>query len=521
MTLNRKKRINMKKQSKQKGSALILALILVLVLSVMATSMMFLSQSETWGSMNYRLMTQARYGAESGLHAAANYLMFTYQTPGTNATDPLAPYGSFSAMQPVLYNNTPVMLSSITSGDVDDAPNYPAAAVQADFLSKVTGSVPAGATAVNYSATATLLTMESISVFGSATPQTVQTWLLTGRGTIAGVRNSTVEVSSVMEQLVSPMFNYAAFAKSNTCAALDFSGSGGSNSYDSSAGSNALANPATGGNVGTNGAVLLQGSATIGGNVSAPHTGVSTSKTACPAGTVDTSLALVTIGNGTLTGSVTRLPQPLNYPTLTVPPPGIINLNLSGKSTDCLAVATCTFLATAGANKTDTYTLPPGSYGDIQASGTNTVLNLTAGTYNINAICSSSSPVFNIVSGPIILNITGNPANLSSSTCANPIDFSAQTIVKNSSGSWDPGTLQMIYEGTGTVNLAGGASGLGLLYAPNASVNMVGGSAWYGSIIGNTINDNGGTAINYDRNLQNEYFTRGNYMLHTFNWSKN
>ena len=54
------------KRSNQRGAALILALLLVFILSVMAVSLMFLSQSETWASMNYRLMTQGRYGAEAG-----------------------------------------------------------------------------------------------------------------------------------------------------------------------------------------------------------------------------------------------------------------------------------------------------------------------------------------------------------------------------------------------------------------------------------------------------------------------
>ena len=77
------------KRSKQKGAALIFAMIFVLVLSIMAASLMFLSQSETWSSMNYRLMTQSRYGAEAGLHAAANYFMNSYTLPNTTGSDPL------------------------------------------------------------------------------------------------------------------------------------------------------------------------------------------------------------------------------------------------------------------------------------------------------------------------------------------------------------------------------------------------------------------------------------------------
>jgi len=57
------------KNTNQKGSALIFALIFMLILSVMGASLMFLSQSETWSGMNYKMMTQTRYGAEAGINA--------------------------------------------------------------------------------------------------------------------------------------------------------------------------------------------------------------------------------------------------------------------------------------------------------------------------------------------------------------------------------------------------------------------------------------------------------------------
>src|SRR4029077_6413627 len=77
------------KRTNQKGAAFILALIIGLMLSVTGATLMFLSQSETWSSMNYRLMTQSRYGAEAGLHTAANYLMNNYALPGGGG-DPLS-----------------------------------------------------------------------------------------------------------------------------------------------------------------------------------------------------------------------------------------------------------------------------------------------------------------------------------------------------------------------------------------------------------------------------------------------
>src|SRR5260370_36909295 len=79
------------KRSSQKGAALIFAMIFTLVLTIVGVSMMFLSQSEPWSTLNYRLMTGSRYGAEAGLHAAANSLMNNYVPPTAafGATDHL------------------------------------------------------------------------------------------------------------------------------------------------------------------------------------------------------------------------------------------------------------------------------------------------------------------------------------------------------------------------------------------------------------------------------------------------
>src|SRR5262245_44505584 len=79
------------KRTSENGVALILALLLITVLSIMGISLMFLSQSETWSSLNYRYASQARDAAESGINSAANYLMFTYAAPGTVA-DPMTGY---------------------------------------------------------------------------------------------------------------------------------------------------------------------------------------------------------------------------------------------------------------------------------------------------------------------------------------------------------------------------------------------------------------------------------------------
>src|SRR5690242_9721140 len=103
----------------QKGAAMVFTLIFVLVLTLLAASLLFVSQSETWSGLNYRLMTQARYGAEAGVQSAANYIINNYAPPGS-AGDPIAAY-NYTMTTPVTAGGQPVALGVTMNGIV---PNY-------------------------------------------------------------------------------------------------------------------------------------------------------------------------------------------------------------------------------------------------------------------------------------------------------------------------------------------------------------------------------------------------------------
>ena len=185
-------------REKEKGVALIMTLILLGIISVMAVSFMFLSQSETWSTMNYRLMSQARDGAEAGINAAANFLLnnntaHPYTPPDTTGADLISNYTLTS--YPVKYSSNPVILSA----DSSVTSNYPYATAQSNYNTTGVGkgSITAGFATVNYATTARLLSMRNITVYGGATA-TVPTWLITSDGTInAGVRDATVEVTAI------------------------------------------------------------------------------------------------------------------------------------------------------------------------------------------------------------------------------------------------------------------------------------------------------------------------------------
>ena len=81
-------------RSGERGIALVLSLFLVMAMSVIAASVMFMAQTETYGTMNYRMMSQARYAAESGVQKTVNYLLNDYQTVKSGCVWVRAPPGS-------------------------------------------------------------------------------------------------------------------------------------------------------------------------------------------------------------------------------------------------------------------------------------------------------------------------------------------------------------------------------------------------------------------------------------------
>jgi len=520
----------------QKGMALVMVMILLVVLSIMATSLMFLSQTETWSSLNYRLMTQARYGAEAAVNKAVNYLVDSAQyTPpagpftgyAVNATGVTFP-ATTGDLVGVTYSNAAVVLSS-TAGTTA---NYPDATVKTAFNTATSGSLAAGNTTVNYTASAVLLSMRSVTPYGSTTPVTIQTWRITGDASVAGAATAQTEVSSILERQVTPVFTYAAFATNNGCAAMTFGGGGTTGSYDSTTVvSGAATISASGGNVGTNGNLVTNGNPTvINGTLSTPRTGV---------GACSTSNVTALTGTGTsVTGGEIALPQPITYPTPTIPAAGTLDVS-AGHNASCPSGTGAPPVWSASTNTTaqkavmchatgnDLY-LPPSSlfvsgtpaiasYHNISVTG-NETLHLYGGFYNINTLSEQSAQSSIVIEPdpvtgsytPVIINVTGSGGGT-------VVDLTGNSV---QNASLNPMDFQIFYAGTGSVALKGNSQASGLLYAPNASFSFAGQATWYGAVVGASMTDMGGAAIYYDRNLNNSAFTVGNYTLDTFTWKK-
>ena len=484
--------------STDRGSAMVMSLLIVMALSVIGASLTVLSLTETYGSMNYRLMAQARYGAESAVQVATNFLLNNYTSPGVLA-DPIAAYNMNAS--PVTAGGTAVVLSGLSGVTA----NYPVGAVNTAFVAATTGSLVSGNANIQYTASAKLVAMRQIDVYGQLVPAIVQTWELTGKGTTTGARSAEAQVTAILERQLVPSFNFAVFATAAACGSLKFAGGAQIDSYDSG---NIVIDPLTGspatqtygGNIGSNGNLNEAGSGTIiYGTMSTPRTGVG----GCSSGGVD---AWTSSGGAQVTGGLITMPQTMVYATPDVPNPLPPQTTLSiNKTTTCAdtGVTGCVAGSPSG------LVLPPGLYGDVGLTAQG-VIHLTAGVYTVNSISLAGGSGIVIDSGPVVFNVAGTGQTT-------PIDLGGGTLTTL---NIDPSAFQLKYAGTGNVKLSGGTASAGLVDAPNAPVIFSGGSNWYGGVISATVDDIGGTSIHNDRRVGASFFQAKGYMLSAFSWKK-
>jgi hypothetical protein len=173
--------------------------------------------------------------------------------------------------------------------------------------------------------------------------------------------------------------------------------------------------------------------------------------------------------------------------------------------------------ATSGSGSSGIMTIAPAVAGGtvnlhaLSLTGNND-LHLAAGTYNIDSLTETGSTALALDSTPVILNVTGSGGGT-------VVNLTGGGLT-NTTGNFNPMTFQILYAGTGTISLKGGAKSVGLLYAPNATFSFAGNADWYGAVIGKDMTDMGGTAVHYDRRLQNTALTVGPWMLDSFSWKK-
>ena len=528
-------------RTSERGVALIFALLVMLVLGLLATTVMFTSQGQTWTAVNYRATTQSRYAAEAGIQATMNWLSGSYTAPTS--------FGSYDMTKnPVQYNGKAVVLSAVSGV----SSNYPDSAVVSAYSSAMNKSLT-GVSNGSYASYATLLRMNpasGVSWLGSAGGGgVVQTWQVTSVGSVGGLRNATVQVTATYERTSTPLFNYPIEATSNGCQAIYLNGNTVTDSYNSNLGPYSGTNSSkSGGSVATNGNVTLGSGSAVNGTVYVPNTSVG----GCPDG--------ITQSGGSYTASSQlsgKLNPPLPWGCTSTPcnPPGTLSTAANEVSTSCTGITGCTKKSTTtlydgGSLRTaNVFSLAPGTYGNLTIDGAD-VVHVSAGTYNINSINFTADAQFVIDSGPVVFNMAGDCSSGGCPTEGLPSPYSSTEVIYGAgyagfngcSGgvtanpnvyglttcgpsqapfSGIPSNLQIVYGGSYTMRL-GGMPNAAVIYAPNAGYYTPGAPVGlYGSAVIGNFRDDSQSPFHYDAALQGAATSVGPFRpVGGFSWSK-
>jgi Tfp pilus assembly protein PilX len=527
----------------ERGVALIMALVILMVLSAMAAGIMFSTQTEIWASSGYKGAEQARYISEAGAQRAADWLQNTYGTTSAVTTD-LANASQYNLTKyPVQY----VPSSSCTGNPAGFTTNTNVACLS---YYDSTGNLACSSGTKCFNTAVTLpsdFNLPNASVNVAA--QLVQaqqvgstwnlTWKIDSRGTVGVVKPATAQVTEIFFQQITsgspstaPSFKYGVFATGSNCGTISMSGGQYTNSYNShgtgNAGNNNPTTSLSGGDVATFGNISLTNGAYIYGNVYAPgynvinnsaqvpRAGVSgggawpyyDASQACSAATKyavneDNSGSAVGCNGGTGSShcSDTASALPVNITSTYYANP--IMPSVAANTSTCTGYnGLCNGGSGGGSGCSITIppsTLPNGqtgggaqNYGQVNF-GSCAVITLQAGTYNMDTLLiSNGAQVIVPTSGSVVINI------LNASGSSTPLNVNGGTV---SNGGGDPNNLSIAYAGNKTVNLAAGANMFATIYAPNAPITVSGNAGLYGAVVGNTVSFAGSGHVVYDTHL--------------------
>lgn len=465
-------------RSRNRGVALIVALVVLLLLSSLAAAILFVVQTQAWSSNNFRLSAKGRFLADMAVQASMNWFSNSYAG--------VASFSPAYATSPngVEWKGAPVVLSGIDG----QASNFPSSAEAASFSAALQDkSVAIAGLVGSYSASATLLSWQAMTIPFSLQPSQLETWQITAQGKIVGPGGGgLVQEVAIFTQEKQPLMNYAVFATNSECGAINLAGGADTDSFDSSKGTYDQTESLSNGDVGTNGNVLLGDHTVVNGTASVdnPVTGL------CPGAGVTLGPNAQVTGQevGGFQGPLLSLADVPPMPSIAPVTPGSGQMQVN-KST----------------------TISPGAYGDISLQGGGTLV-FQPGSYSINSLSVQGTGTITISpAGQVILYVAGN-------NTSTPVSLTGNSLTNNTGV---PANFQIVYGGTSTISIAGGASAYSVVYAPNAPVVMTGGSDWYGSIISNTFNEQGNkTSLHYDRSLAKQYLIPGLFQLVSVSRSK-
>jgi hypothetical protein len=525
-----------RKSHPERGVALLFALFTLLLLSAIAASLMFMTNTESSVNSNYRAERLSAFAAKAGmeevrdrmpaLNTAAKlpttfpplagsvlYVLNEGAAPGT-----VRPWVAGNTyMDDEMCHDFAVVQGQQPAPDVrcTTAPSS-AYLVAGTLAAPVTSNYPWAGTsaALSYKwVRVTLKQSNSVQLYPvNGATATQVCWngstevLLNGAATCQTMSPSTNPVYMITslaanasgstrrmvqtEVALSPAqpFPYGLFATGTACPALNFHcGCNSDPATDSfntaNNGTYATTQSNTLGDVGANGGVLLSGHSEIGGAVAVPSL-LATPPAApnpCSGAQGDYSTSGANAGTynpGAFPGNIPTQSGPYTFPTPPDPIPAPPNTAYAGGST-----------------------LVPGTYGNISTNGT---LTLSPGVYNIYSLSIGGGSGTVTVSPPgvVVLNFpsaSANPLSIAGQGIANP------TLIANN--------FQINYGGTGTMSIAGKGSEYAIVDAPNAAMAVAGNGDFFGRIVAKTIDYGGNGKFHFDRNSALGPQSNGGYQV--------
>jgi Tfp pilus assembly protein PilX len=498
-------------QGSERGMALVFTLLGLLLLSMLAASLMFVTSAGSFASMSFKSQMQASFAANTGVQAAVNWFRTYYAPNWLDTSTGIATTATAYTytVQPPTYAGSLVTLGG-------SGPHFPDAtnAVQNSFAALSTSpnnQITMGNTTGSYTITTAKLMAHDRYKKMDNTDVISERWEVSVTGTVAGpLGDSTVRETAVVERVFLPLFNDAIRGKCK----VDLKGNVETDSYFSAAGPyNAAGNKFTGADaqasVGSNALIQASGaSATINGN--AYWGGASGT---CTGGE---EIAKDTIVKGKI----------IEAPGVPFPP-------ISPSFTD-----------TAGSSTEECKTVDPAymRYNTLSVSSYNP--NLAANHHNgcdakkdaylcvpARSAATSAYFFFNTLntggSGGVYLKRMTNPAGACDAsniagdcTAANPCAAArvyvnmGMSLTGNNGiiGCLDPRYLSFFYTGgpasgiadsADTISYLGNSEFYGTIYAPYATVKISGTADTYGSITALNVEDGGNAKVHYDLSLQN------------------
>jgi type II secretory pathway pseudopilin PulG len=547
--------------SGERGIALILVLLAMLVLSVLAAAIVFTARAETFAGYNYKLDTQADYLAKAGIQRAVNWFRSTHYRAITESeannyyqvTSGGSPFNLFTSnASPVICKsncssiNSPVQLIGFGGGssnfpDINNSETSPREVTEA-FASDLNDPAYTRVTADSnnsgyFNVNAVLLNYETVNVGYQPplNPTPVETWLITSKATWTGGSGSTTRVATAEEQaIVQPIYIPTWGNALYGFCSVTMQGSSGTctDAFNSSLGAYGGGNPSVasgqcdsttsnnvigaGASVGANGGVTLGTNVTVSGDVVIGTGGSSGCTASGYSGS--TSSVLGQVINGPYKAPPPTPTFRANFPSgspsyslssgsVQVLPAGATWSNSPFPQTTGVSPATSSPCMDSSCDGTSAhpYEISSISMSGGGGGGNAPRLELVGGSsplnpvyYDIDSLSETQGEID--VSGYVIINVKSN------------FSIGGLGIANGVSSTIPPECVVINYAGTNSVSISGNGAISALLNAPNATVSLGGGGSggyFVGAVQANNVSVQGGYPVHYDVQLSQDGGTMG------------